>query len=431
MKLQTALADDQCQAHLDRLVNAIDLPIGRWSTEGRLLFCNDPYVRWAGRSRAELVGHRMVDLFGDSAWAAARNAFAAAFAGRTVSYERRITHRDAIARWTRVQVFPDRNGSGAVDAVYTIAFDIHDDVLQREQMEATQKRLDRFTENIPYPLTYVDRDFLLRFVNKAYMEATGHRADQLIGRHIGEVRGSRRWAEHKPYFERALNGETVQYTRLTELADRGTRWMRTSYVPDLDSHGDVVGLYTVTIDVHELTVTQERLKRSAERDPLTDTFTRRSMMDRIDGAVLHAAATPVALFFVDIDGFKGVNDGLGHPAGDRLLVSVAQALQQAVRAEDAVGRFGGDEFLVLAPVRDAAGGHVLAQHLLQAVRDCGALPLDGIGAAPPVSASIGYAIAPTDADQPLRLLQLADDAMYTAKRAGKNRVMHCDPTARR
>jgi diguanylate cyclase (GGDEF)-like protein len=106
--------------------------------------------------------------------------------------------------------------------------------------------------------------------------------------------------------------------------------------------------------------------------------------------------------------------------GDQLLAAAAHALQQAVRSADAVGRFGGDEFLVLAPVRDAAGGHVLAQHLLQAVRDCGALDST-------VSASIGYAIAPGDASQPLRLLQLADEAMYAAKRAGKNRVMHCMP----
>jgi diguanylate cyclase (GGDEF)-like protein len=129
----------------------------------------------------------------------------------------------------------------------------------------------------------------------------------------------------------------------------------------------------------------------------------------------------VALFFIDLDGFKALNDAHGHAAGDVLLVSLTQALAQAVRLEDAVGRFGGDEFLVLAPVRDEAGAAALATHLLRAARTCAAQCAGATG----VSASIGYALAPQDATQALRLLQLADTAMYEAKRAGKDRVMHC------
>jgi diguanylate cyclase (GGDEF)-like protein len=80
-----------------------------------------------------------------------------------------------------------------------------------------------------------------------------------------------------------------------------------------------------------------------------------------------------------------------------------------------VARFGGDEFLVLAALRDEAGAHALALHMLEAVRSV---------TAQPVSASIGYALAPSDAQAPLKLLQMADEAMYEAKRQGKNRVVH-------
>ena len=125
----------------------------------------------------------------------------------------------------------------------------------------------------------------------------------------------------------------------------------------------------MTIDVHDLTLAREQLQRSVERDAVTgalqpahdDGSPRRSRW--------HARRhEPVALFFVDLDGFKAVNDALGHREGDSLLAGVAAALQAAVRAEDAVGRFGGDEFLVLARVRDDAGAHALAEHLLDAVR---------------------------------------------------------------
>jgi len=405
----------------ERLVDAIDLPIGRWDRGARLLFCNAPYTRWAGRPSSDLVGHTLEQLYGAPAWAAAQPAFEAAFEGRTTHYERRLTHQGASARWARVQVFPDRDAAGDVEAVYTIAFDIHQDVLEREQLTQARQRLDRFTEHIPYPLTYVDREYRLRFVNLAYQEAVGMSAAVLIGRPIGEVRGPARWAEHKPFFDRALAGEANQYTRLVGGLPQGQRWMRTSYVPDFDDAGAVQGVYTVTVDVHDLTEAQQRLARTAERDSLTDALSRRTMMERIDVAAASCNSQPVALFFIDLDGFKGLNDSHGHAAGDALLVALAQALQGAVRAEDAVGRFGGDEFIVLAAVRDEAGADTLAGHLHNAVRDCAAL-CPGAGH---VSASIGYALAPHDATQPMRLLQLADGAMYAAKHAGKNRVMHC------
>lgn len=420
-----AAATDPRTAEAERLFDAIHLPIARWDRAAHLLYCNDHYLTWAERSREALLGRSLRALYGDDAWAQAGPAFALAFAGGTTSYERLLHHGPTAGRWTRVQVFPDIDAIGTVESVFTIGTDIHADVLAREAFTAAQLRLDHFTDNIPYPLTYVDRDFVLQFVNKAYTTATRETRESLIGRHIGTVRGAKRWTEHEPYFQRALLGKTVQYTRLVDPLPQGLRWMRTSYVPDFDAEGTVIGLYTVTIDVHDLTLTQEKLKRRVEHDTLTDVLSRRTMMDRIEAALLDANDTPLALYFIDLDGFKAVNDQLGHRVGDALLVAVATALQASVRAEDAVGRFGGDEFLVLAQVRDAAGAQALALHLLNAVRTVAnaGVTMGSVMAA--VSASIGYALAPLDARNPMNLLQLADDAMYAAKRLGKNGVRHC------
>ncbi|MFT3665347.1 diguanylate cyclase domain-containing protein [Piscinibacter sp.] len=414
--------DDPAQSTIERLVNVAALPIARWDADARLLFCNPTYQHWAARPRDELIGRTLAELFGDDAWERARPAFERAFRGATTSYERLMHHGVQAGRWARIQVFPDADADGAVHSVLTLSTDIHEDVTAREALVAARVRLDRFTENIPYPLTYVDEGFVLRFVNKAYCEIAGQSADQLVGRHIGAARGARRWAEHEPHFRRALEGKTVHYTRLVggmANSPGAPRWLRTSYVPDFDADGRVAGLYTVTIDVHEMTVAQEQLRRSVERDTLTDVYSRRTMMDRIDAAMVTAQHEPVALFFVDLDGFKAVNDRLGHREGDALLVRVAQALQASVRADDAVGRFGGDEFLVLASVRSPAGARALALHMLEAVREVSA-GVSGGG----VSASIGYALAPLDAQHPLKLLQAADDAMYAAKRLGKDRAHH-------
>ncbi len=280
----------------------------------------------------------------------------------------------------------------------------------------------QLVDNIPFPLTYVDRSMVYRLVNRAYSQTMGRRADELLGQHIRQAHGEARWARHRPYYERALAGETAQYLRLVPRLPQGPRWLRSTYAPHFDAEGKVAGVYTVTVDVHDITLAQERLRRSVERDELTDAFSRRAMMDRIG---LAGSGEPMALFFVDLDGFKAVNDVLGHAAGDTLLVAVARALQGAVRANDCVGRFGGDEFLVLAAVGDAPGAQVLAGHLLAAVRACGA----GLPPQCRVSASIGYALSPADSTLPLQLLQLADTALYAAKRAGGDRAWHCSAAA--
>src|SRR5688500_1444432 len=108
MKLDDTPARSLSADPAERLLDSIELPIGRWgrstadADEARLLFCNTPYTRWAGRPSAELVGCTLAELYGAAAWAAASSAFAAAFGGATVSYERRVTHQAAAAHWVRV-----------------------------------------------------------------------------------------------------------------------------------------------------------------------------------------------------------------------------------------------------------------------------------------------------------------------------------------
>ncbi len=408
-------------AVIERLVDAIHLPIGRWDRKFRLVFCNAPYVEWAGRSEAELLGRTLEQLYGAEAWAAARDAFAAGFGGQTAVYERLLTHLPGPPRWTRVQVFPEVDARGEVAAVYTVGFDVHDFVTARQALEAARARVSQFAENIPYPITYVDRDCRLIFVNRAYVAAVGMEATSLLGRHLGEARGSDLWARHRPYYERALAGEPCEFTRLVELPGRGPRWMRTSYVPDLDAAGEVVGVYSMLVDVHDLKLRQQQLESSIERDPVTEVLSRRAIIERMEQALADRRAGRVAVFFVDLDGFKTVNDLLGHRDGDAVLARVAQALQAAVRAEDSVGRFGGDEFLVLARVPDQDGAAVVAQQLVAAIRASSA----GQPALAQVSASVGFALAPEDADTAAKLVQRADDAMYFAKRSGKNRAAHC------
>ncbi|NML18039.1 diguanylate cyclase domain-containing protein [Azohydromonas caseinilytica] len=166
-------------------------------------------------------------------------------------------------------------------------------------------------------------------------------------------------------------------------------------------------------DISERKRLEAALSTLALQDPLTGLLNRRAFTDATDKALHHLDrhGTPAALLFLDLDGFKRLNDTRGHQAGDDALVAVAQALRGGVRKNDVVGRLGGDEFVVLADgLGDAAQARAMAQKVLQAVRE--AVPGSGL------SCSVGIALA-RPRQSATELLQQADQAMYGAKQRGR------------
>ena len=162
-----------------------------------------------------------------------------------------------------------------------------------------------------------------------------------------------------------------------------------------------------------------RIEQLAHFDSLTGLANRSLLDDRLSRMMATARrnAAPMAVLLFDLDGLKGVNDALGHAAGDALLVAAAQRAKGCVRTSDTVGRLGGDEFLVLLPDTDREGARSVATKLLEAI----ALPFDLGGKHVSVSASIGGGFLPgaaTDADA---LVGEADGALYRSKREGRNR----------
>lgn len=172
---------------------------------------------------------------------------------------------------------------------------------------------------------------------------------------------------------------------------------------------------------------ERRLMRLALMDPLTGLPNRVLFADRLEQALARTAraggrgkrAPKLVLMFMDLDGFKGVNDSLGHGAGDEVLVEVARRLLEQVRGADTVARLGGDEFTVLLEgVTTADGGVGLARRLAAALAE----PYAVSGTEARVSASIGIAVAAPAVEDAGTLLRRADAAMYAAKREGKGRV---------
>jgi len=168
---------------------------------------------------------------------------------------------------------------------------------------------------------------------------------------------------------------------------------------------------------------QRQLELLALHDPLTGLGNRALLHEQVSQAITAGArdGAPVALMFLDLDGFKAINDHLGHAAGDGVLKEVAARLRSAVRNGDAVGRYGGDEFVAICEGVDPR----VAEEIADRIRDVIRAPFEGIPDRFPLTASVGVALcnpSETVAPTPEMLLDIADAAMYRAKNGGRDRV---------
>jgi diguanylate cyclase (GGDEF)-like protein/PAS domain S-box-containing protein len=275
-------------------------------------------------------------------------------------------------------------------------------------------------------LTICDADGTIRFISPALRRIFGYEIEALVGTPLGElvhpddqlrVRAEVRAAVAEP-------GEPVLIQCRYRHADGRWRDVEAVLTNHL-AHPSIAGLVFNTRDVSERADLERALTHQAFHDPLTGLANRSLFRDRVRHALALSARSRrgIAVLFLDLDGFKAINDTLGHATGDRLLGSVAGRLQHVLRPGDTVARLGGDEFAVL--LEDLDGMHV-AQHVARRCIDelHTAFAVDGREVF--IGVSIGLALAEhgDDADE---LLRNADLAMYRAKALGKNRCEMFEP----
>ncbi|WP_036165783.1 EAL domain-containing protein [Massilia sp. 9096] len=258
-------------------------------------------------------------------------------------------------------------------------------------------------------------DFVLEETNSRAAQLTGIAQDEMRGHTLGEL---------LPFYR--VNG---MYDELLKVVSEGVaietewqaatwptagRWLQRQIVP-------VEGGAVATVrDITERKVAEERIRHMAHHDELTGLPNRSLIRDRLEQAVHNAQRNGgnLALAFVDLDGFKLVNDGLGHSAGDELLKVVGKRMQDCLRRTDTLGRLGGDEFVILLP--DVIDNPLAVTPVLEKIRQAVTEPVLIGDQAVQVSCSMGVVTYPRDGADPKTLMMNADAAMYRAKELGSN-----------
>jgi diguanylate cyclase (GGDEF)-like protein/PAS domain S-box-containing protein len=329
----------------------------------------------------------------------------------------------------------------------TIIASILNGMLESEQAIATAARdaelqFRTLADAIPQIVWTAGPDGITTYINKRWYEMTGTAVEGSLGTGWMEaIHPDDRSVCWEKWKECLRAGETFEIEYRLHDASKGFRWYLDRAVPLRDASGAVVKWFGTCTDIDDQMHTQEllqeqikqhttalfeaneRLQQESIRDPLTGLYNRRYLEDSLERETRRAvrAEHGLGVIMFDLDHFKKFNDTYGHDAGDAVLRDTASLLAKCVRAEDAVCRFGGEEFVIILPMADFNTAFARAQRICGQVREMNVshqgLPVGRI------RVSGGVAALPEHGITPAELLKAADAALYRAKKEGRDRIV--------
>jgi diguanylate cyclase (GGDEF)-like protein/PAS domain S-box-containing protein len=385
----------------------------------RFLQANQQMARELGVRREALAGRPVEQFIAEPERAALLRSFDDVMAGNTVATTHQVESMDGRRSDLSVVLIPMSAGD-TISHVLGFAENITDRKRAEAALHASRQMLQAILDNIPQSVFWKDVDSVYQGGNRSLLEAAGlHSVDQLVGKTDADLR----WNDKADYY-RQVDLEVIRsgVPRMRMQArdvrrDGEACWIETSKIPLKDDRGHVMGVLAVTEDITARKYMEEELFRRANYDTLTGLPNRGYFNNQLEEAVKRAQRRHgLALMYFDIDRFKQVNDTHGHDVGDSVIRLFAQRIRSVLRDADFVARLGGDEFVLVAEgLNEAGDAIVIAEKLVAAM----VAPFDLAGAALPVTSSIGVAWFEAGMT-PEALVKAADQAMYDAKRAGRN-----------
>lgn len=327
-----------------------------------------------------------------------------------------MQHKDG--HWVDIlsRAFLLRNESGtAIRVVGT-----HVDISELKNKEEMIKVLSQALEQSPVLVIITNPDADIEYVNRTFETVSGYSKQEVIGKNPRIFQsGLTPLKSYQEMWTALTNCKTWSGEMQNRKKNGEIYWEMAHIAPVLNKTGQITHYVAVKEDITDKKYQQEKIQYQAHYDSLTKLPNRFLALDRLKQSLSRASRdnTLVAVLFLDLDGFKRINDSLGHEVGDRLLVMAAERLSASIRDEDTLCRLGGDEFIsILQGLKNPSEAQLVARNQLACFS--AAFNLDKRELR--VTASIGIAVSPNDGESPAELLRNADTAMYYSKNQGRN-----------
>jgi diguanylate cyclase (GGDEF)-like protein/PAS domain S-box-containing protein len=384
-------------------------------------YANKPYAEFFGSGSQDIVGKRLAEIVGVRNYRDIKDQFTRVLLGTPVTYQRAHQFDNDDIRHIEVRLIPDTTEEGKIRGCYDLCDDITESLHADAALKESERQFRQLTNNIPevFRISSADQRKLF-YVSPAYEKIWGRPVEELMANPslwFDAVHPDDR-DRTKLAAERAAEEAYDEEYRIVR-PDGSVRWVHEKAFPVSGESGRVDRIAGTAEDVTERKHIESRLLHLTHHDPLTDLPNRVLLNDRLVQALAQAKRNGwiAAAMFLGLDHFKMINETLGHGAGDELVREVSGRIVNAVRLADTVGRFGGDEFVViLSHLHDIEDASLVAKKILDSL----AQPLMLGNQEVFVTVSIGISLFPSDSDEPAALLRNADAAMYRAKDMGRN-----------
>ncbi len=382
--------------------------------QGRYLMINRAGAGALGRSVGEVIGKDDIELFGAEDGRQVMEEDRKVLAARETRTTENTKTAEGQTRTFLSTKGPYWDGEGNVAGMFGIARDITDRKEAEEALRESEQRLQTIASNLPVITFALDPDGVFTFENGAALKTLGIEPGWSIGRSVFETYAA--FPDVLENVRRALSGDEVVAT-----VEIGNMHFHTIYTPQKDENGEVEGVIGVAINITGRRLLEQELEYRSNHDPLTGLANRRFLFDRLSQALRRASRSrePVSMLYLDLDGFKEINDRHGHELGDVLLEAAARRVERCLKPTDTAARIGGDEFVILLEGTGAERASDVARRVEVALGS----PFIIKGIEMRTGVSVGLAYTGTGAKDAAQLMREADKAMYRAKReAGSNEV---------